>query len=313
MKPTVLIPIFAAVAGFSAGWLLKPAPDSPDSPVAETQDKGRTGGKSHDRRGTPLVLKPRGGASGNPEDSASSPETVAAIINHRKSFQGALELAENARLSRFAEALGLSPDQKEAISALLAGRRDGFRELAGQRKAPADLVADAANAERIFRQEVEKVLDAEQVAALDAKIQREKENAVQASAYDDLADLSRQIDLSPEQREQALATLLETSQAAHDRRPEGWAVMSESFSVLGDQQLGALDDIADILHDPEALKNPQALHQFQMEARRKDMERKIAQLSGILTPAQLAQYRSTLNSRLTLIEQAPPPPSFQKR
>jgi len=47
-------------------------------------------------------------------------------------------------------------------------------------------------------------------------------------------------------------------------------------------------------------------------ARRKDAEQKLAQLAGILTPAQLAQYRATLNSRLTIVEQMPPP-AFKKR
>ena len=310
MKPTVPIAIFAAVAGFSAGWLLKPSDDfqAPASQAA-TEDTSRGSSKVHDRRNQPLVLKPRGTPA---EAPPSGPEVVAARFDFKRTLKGATERGENARLARFSEALGLSSDQQEAMAALLAGRRDGFRELSGQGKTPAEMVAEAADAERIFRQEVEKILDPEQVAALDAKLGREKENAIQASAYRALADLSSQIDLSPEQREKALASLAEASKAVHDRRPEGWAVMSESYSVLSDDQLGALEGMVDILNDPEVLKDPQALYQHQVAARRKDAEQKLAQLAGILTPAQLAHYRATLNSRLTIVEHMPPP-AFKKR
>jgi hypothetical protein len=42
------------------------------------------------------------------------------------------------------------------------------------------------------------------------------------------------------------------------------------------------------------------------------MERSLARLGPILTPGQLAQYRSAMEARITLIEQVIPP-KFERR
>jgi hypothetical protein len=305
MKPTVLIATFAAVAGFALGWLLKPAGKAGAAPVAGDEVSGQlAGGKSHDRKEN-LVLKPRGKV--NPEAVAEDPERAASRVKSRRSIEGARDRAFNARLARFTEALGLSQEQKDALEALAAGRMEAFESLAGSGRPMAEMVAGAADAERLFMRETEKVLDPEQFDALKAKMEREVEGSIQASALNDLADLSRQIDLSPEQREKAMASLLASSKTAHDQRPEGWQILSESFSVFGGPYSDLLDDMGGMLGDPDAMKDPQSIFKYQTEARRKDMEQKVSQLSGILTPAQLTQYRAILNSRLTVMEQAPPP------
>jgi hypothetical protein len=315
MKPTILIATSTAIAGFVLGWLVKPSADPSakggQASVAENQ-AGTPSGKSHDRKEA-LVLKPRGSRSAVSDvDTPGDPEVVGAQVHFERSFKSAMQRGEAARLERLTEALGLSPEQKEAMEALLGGRRDGFRELTSPGKTAADMVADAANAERLFQRELEKILDPEQLEAFKAKMEREKENSVQASAYRDLADLSSQIDLSPEQREKALRSLLGTSQAAHDKRPEGWTVLSETFGMLGGAHGDVLDDMGDMLNQPEVLKDPQAMYNYQMDVRKKDLERKVAQFSSILTPAQLAQYRATLNSRVMMAEKVSPS-TFKKR
>lgn len=312
MKPTVLIPTLAAVAGFGLGWLLKPSEPTPATQQAQTEKPAGRDGKSHDR----LVLPTRpgkgttsGGGGGEPVPADS--ENVKAHVAFERSFRGALERTEKARLERFAEALGLNAEQEEAIAKLLASRRDGFRDLAGGGKTAADMVSEAAHANQVFQSEVEKILDPEQVDALKAKVEREKEGAVQASAYRDAADISSQLDLSPEQREQALQAFAGTAKAAQEKRPEGWAIMSETFGILGGANSSVLDDMGPLLNNPDILKDSQEMYKFQVQARRDDLERKVAQMSSILTPAQLAQYRATLNSRLTVMEKNPPP-SFRK-
>lgn len=305
MKPTVLIAIFTAIAGFALGWLLKPSGQADLKPAADAgASRQAAGGKSHDRKEN-LVLKPRGKV--DPEAMAADPEAASARIDFQRSIRDARERAAKARLSRFTEALGLSQEQKDAMEALAAGRMEAFQSLAGSGRPAAEMVAGAADAERLFMREAEKILDPEQFDALKAKMEREVEGSIQASALNDLADLSRQIDLSPEQREKAMASLLATSKTAHNQRPEGWQILSESFSIFGGAHSDLLDDMGGMLSDPEALKDPQSIFKYQTEARRKDVEQKIAQLNGILTPAQLTQYRAILNSRLTVMEQAPPP------
>lgn len=307
MKPTALIATFTAIGGFALGWLVKPAPDpaSDSQAVAETS-KARQDTKSRDRSET-LTLKRRGTGGGTNPGIPEDPDRVAGQVKYARSMKNALEVAENARLGRLSEALGLSLEQQEAMASLLSGRRDGFRELMGSGKTAADMVAEAGNAERIFQQEVAKVLDPEQLEAMKAKMDREKEGDIHARASRDFADLSSQIDLSPEQREKALESFVGASKAAADKRPEGWAIMSESFDMFGGSYSGVMDDMGDMLNQPDILKNPQAMYKYRMLSQQKAAERTLGQLSGILTPAQLAQYRSTLTSRLTMAEQMIPP------
>lgn len=305
MKPTVLIATSTAIAGFALGWLFKPSGEADLKPVAGTESSDQAaGGKSHDRREN-LVLKSRGKV--DPDTLTADPDVAVARIDSRQGIRKARERAASARLARITEALGLSQEQKEAMEALAVGRMDAFQNLAGSGRSAAEIVAGAADAERIFLREAEKVLDPEQNDALKAKLEREEEGSIQSGALRDLADLSTQIDLSPEQRERAMASLLETSKTAHDERPEGWQILAESFSVFGGAYSDLLDDMGGMLNDPEALKDPQAMFKYQTEARRKDVEQKVSQLRGILTPGQLSQYQAILNSRLTVAEQAPPP------
>ncbi|QJE97002.1 hypothetical protein [Luteolibacter luteus] len=306
MKPTVLIATFTALAGFSLGWLLKPAGTAGDASSKGSGESGQVaGGKSHERKDN-LVLKPRGPVM-DPESATADPEKSSNRMDSRRSIEAARGRTFKGRLTRFTEALGLSQEQKDAIEALATGRMEAFQSLAGSGRPVSEVVAAAADAERLFMREAEKVLDPEQYDALKAKIAREEEGSIQASALTDLSDLSRQIDLSPEQREKSMAAFLAGSKEAYKQRPEGWQILSESFSVFSGADSDMLDDMGPLLNDPEAMKDPQTIFRYQTEARRKDMEQKISQLGDILTPGQLAQYRAILNSRLTVIEQAPPP------
>ena len=206
MKPSTLIATAAALAGFATGWLLKPAGKSVDGENAVPEQAAGTrapgGGKSRDRDAAPLVLRARGGG-----EAKADPELASAQVAFERGFGNATERAENARLSRLAEALGLSPEQKATMKVLLANRRDGFRQLNGGGLSSSEMMAQAAQAEQTFEKQLEKLLDPEQSAAFAALREREKENTVEAKAQRDLADLIGQIDLSGDQRELALEAL----------------------------------------------------------------------------------------------------------
>ena len=311
MKPSTLIATAAALTGFATGWLLKPAGNSPASAASvpeQTDGKGLpVGGKSRDRDAPPLILKARGGG-----EMKADPEAANAQVAFARGFQNATERAENARLSRLSEALGLSPEQKETMDVLLANRRDGFRDLNGGGKSPSEIPAQAAQAELRFEAQVAKLLDPEQSAALAALREREKENSVEAKAQRDHADLIGQIDLSAEQREQALESLRTGSAEAVAKRPAGWSLMSESMGILGGAHAAMLEDMGELMADDEAMADSQEFHRRLVQSQRAAMEQRIARLTGILTPGQLAQYRSTLEARANMTEQVTPP-KFERR
>jgi hypothetical protein len=311
MKPSTLVATAAALAGFASGWLLKPSGGAPagDGTTAE-QVSGKNpvpgSGKSGKRDDRPLVLKPRGGVGGV-ENLEADPEQASAEHNFKRNFEGATERAENARLSRLAEALGLSPEQRASVEVMLANRRDGFRDVNGGGMKPSEMVAQAAQAERRFEAQIAKILDPEQADAYAAFRAREKENSIEAKAQRDLSDLIGQIDLSSEQRELALEALRAGSSETQARRPEGWTVMNESMSLLGGSQASALEEMAEFIGDDATMGDSRELHRRMLESKRAIMDANLARLASVLTPAQLAQYRATLEARTRFMEQMTPP------
>jgi hypothetical protein len=253
------------------------------------------------------VLKARGGDA--PE---SDPETAQLQHRFERTFNSAKDRAEGARLTRLSEALGLSPEQQATLEVLLANRRDGFRNLQGAGTSRAEMVEQANLAEQRFQEDVKKLLDDEQVAAFDDYRQREKDNDIQARAQRELADLIGLVDLSPAQRDQALAVLQELSTESINKRPPGWSIMSETMDVLGGRQSSAFEEMGDFLDDPAALANPQDFHRKLVESRQAAADAKISRLRSILTPGQLSQYQSTLQARSSFLEQFTPPTANQR-
>jgi hypothetical protein len=314
MKSASLLLPATALLGFAGGWLLKPAPPVAARPAAATGDADRStpaaSAKSRDREPRDLVLKRRGGpAEVDAGELGTDPERAAAEIDFERGFQNAADRTEKARLVRLAEALGLSPEQQATMEVLLANRRDGFRDIQQTSKSPAEMLEQAARAERGFEEQVAKLLDPEQAAALAALRERQRDNEVEARAQRDLADLIDLVDLSPEQRDQALAALRGGSAEAVAKRPAGWSVMNESLDVLGGRSASVFDQMGDFMADPEALRDPGEIHRRLIESQRQATDRKLRELAAVLTPGQLAQYRATLEARSGFMEQFTPPSS----
>jgi hypothetical protein len=310
MKPSTLIATAAALAGFATGWLLKPAGEPGASETAAPEQAAGTravgAGKSRERDESPLVLRSRGG------EAKADPELATAQVAFERGFGNATERAENGRLSRLSEALGLSPEQKATMKVLLANRSDGSRLLNGAGVSPSEMMAQAAQAEQTFEKQLEKLPDPEQSAAFAALRQREKENTVEAKAQRDLADLIGQIDLSGNQRELALEALRGGSEEALAKLPAGWSLINEAASKLGGARAAVMEEMSEFMGDDSAMADTQEFHRRLSQSKRAAMERSLARLGPILTPGQLAQYRSAMEARITLIEQVIPP-KFERR
>jgi len=316
MKPVVVSAI--ALLSFAAGWIIKPTPGGIAGGGASTQegtakgsnrgsseDEGELSGKYSDRKSLPSPLRKRGAATGPLEPSA---ETVSAQVRFEETFGNASDRAEKARLSRLSEALGLSSEQQDALKNMLDIRRDGFRNLQGSSNDPAASIQQAGISEKNFMEDVKKVLDPEQVTAFESFKQREKDNAVEAKAQRDVADLIGQVDLSEEQREQALTVMRQLSEASAAKRPAGWALMNEAVGMLGGSHAAVMDDLGDAMTDPSILKDPQAVQRKLLETQRATADARVAALRSVLTPGQLAQYRANLETRSAIMENFTPPP-----
>ncbi|HEY1120733.1 MAG TPA: hypothetical protein VGE67_04000 [Haloferula sp.] len=313
MKPVVVTAI--ALLSFAAGWVIKPTPDAvageASSQDGSTKGSGKGGGADHgeirdgkisDRR---LVLPKRGVPATGPIEATA--ETVSAEARFEATFGNAADRAENARLSRLSEALGLSAEQQKILREMLAMRRDGFRSLQGSSADPAASIQQAGISEKNFMEDVKKVLDPEQVAAFESFKQREKDNDIEARAQRDVADLIGQVDLSEEQREQALVAMRQLSETAAAKRPMGWDVMNEAIGMMGGSQAAVMDELGGVMDDPSIMKDPQAVQRKLLETQRATADARVAALKSILTPGQLAQYRANLDTRSALMESFTPP------
>lgn len=312
MKPPTVIAIAAALGGFAVGWIAKPSAPAAQDSVASTEAAGHNpgkspgsdafGGKSHQREERPMVLKPRG-----EEHPVEDQKTSIAQQQFERSFGTSMERQRSSDLNRLVEALGLSGDQRKIFDTLLAGRREGFKDLQGRGKTPFEMYQEAANAERIFENEVKKHLDPEQVQAYDDYKAREKTNDIERRALRDLTDLIGQVDLNETQREQALEALRKNSAQAMAKLPEGWGLINESMDVLGNKYLEAFDEMSGFLTDPEAMKSPEEVQKNMVKAKSASAKQRETILAGILTPAQLGQYRATQAARTTFLEASNPP------
>ncbi|MCW1914873.1 hypothetical protein OJ996_14895 [Luteolibacter sp. GHJ8] len=314
MKSSNLIAIGAALAGFAIGWIAKPSGEAPAEKTAEMADAGkkpRAGmdSKSGDRSERPLVLKQRPSAKGSAE---RDPEISAAERNFQVSFSSAGERTNNARLNRLSEALGLSEEQKTAVNALLSGRREGFKDLKGKGKTPSEMVAEAGNSVAVFENALKDVLDDEQMQAYQDLKVRERQNDIEAKAATEFADLVRQVDLSIEQRDQAMEAMRKISEESFAKRPAGWELMSESMEMMGGLYNDAFENMSGFLDDPAVMGNPAEMQKRMNEAHRAASEQKVSRLTEILTPAQLQQFRATLDARSNFREISPVPPTPQR-
>ena len=316
MKPPTVIAIAAALAGFSLGWLVKPSGAPPEAVAGEPRQEQPAGGKSRNRSHDPerpLVRAPRNASGRGSGEMEADQKTAAAERNFNTTYASAGENPRTSLLNRHVEAVGLDEEQTSAIDALLSGRREGFKTLQGRGKTPIEIVAEAAGAERIFENEVKRLLDPDQLIAYEDLKAREKANDIEARASEAYGDLVGSIDLSSSQKEQARQALLESSTAAMQKRPEGMDVITEALGVMGGSYLTAIEDMAPFIDNPDAMKDPAEIQKHMIASKRGATEDRLARLTKILTPAQLKQYRAMQDARTSFMEASNPPPAPANR
>lgn len=288
IKSKILPAAVTAVLGFAIGWAAKPSAAKQDS-TAETPAEA-TKNSRPDRQAPPLILPQRNG-----ERPKASPEGEATLTRIRSSTTDMIRNGERAREQRLAEALGLNQDQQEQLAELAKKYRSGFRDLSRNAQSATDLIQSAAESEKAYNEEVSKVLDPEQAAAYDAMRDRKKSNEIEGNAQQVLADISLSADISSEQREAVLAKLRENAEKAYDNRPAGYDFMTQNNSVFGNKLATSVDNPAAVMtlssEDP-------AEYQRRMNEQIDETSRnRVELLRGILTPAQLREYQTSLQSR----------------
>jgi hypothetical protein len=195
-------------------------------------------------------------------------------------MRGAIEQQYAGQLARMKEKLRLTPLQVEAVQAIHARQVEqagatAARMFGGQlnREEMDKLRSAAGNPE----QEIRALLDAEQLARYDEYQQEEAKGNARLVANAELLQMQSTLGLTPEQQDRVFEAL---------------------YDLTADQLSGktpkppGLDQVA----DPAAA--------FDLV-----IDQKVAALAGVLTPAQLEQYREMQRKQMDLIKGMLPAPT----
>lgn len=307
MNAKVLIPLATALIGFAVGWALRqpsePFPDSSHNIQPPTTPKTR----SANGEPSATAFREHHGSSGLPKaapgEEASLMTSPVDQTPYVKAFESAAARRDKARSARIAEALGLDESQQQKLDEIITQHKSGGGEPPP--RTPRDIIDRMAQAAASLDDEINQILTPEQRNAYEAMKNRQIQNQIESRAQRELAALSDRIDLSPEQREAALRAL----------RNNPAAKQTLDTSLFGSSQSGQnAGQYADMIADAAAYNpeldltaDPLALHRLMAQLQVKQIEEKVARMAAILTPAQLAQYRASLETDASFLQSTAPP------
>ncbi|MEP4077447.1 hypothetical protein [Haloferula sp.] len=302
MKPSSIIAMVAALAGFAMGWALKPSGDSTAGETTATTPPPRQ------RPGTSELVAPSSRKGGPTEavtiEEVESQVVDTASIRRAQAFSHVTGKREKARLARFAEALGLDLDQLESVAALLAKHKGATTAT------PDGLLVDAADGDLEFEDALLALLDDDQKERLNAFKTRVAENRIEASAMKDLTKVMSTIDLSSDQRERLLENYREKSRIEHSEEPDTWSLLTDN-GIGGGSTNNAHNRYRDIFSDPSVTSDPQKLAEAISNEETKQAEEELGLISGELTEQQMAEMRASIsNANATIFGKSIRNPKF---
>lgn len=287
MKSQVLLPAIAAAIGFSIAWIAKPSSPPPAStPAAESKagpKKSERGNSSRPRSSSISERRPTEVNAGDfplTDLAAQGPKT-----------------REEAKMLRLAEALGLASDQQAQILKLIEESNAAANDTI-------PILEDLTTRGRKIEETLATFLDAEQLAKFEELRVRERENRIENRSQSALMQVIREIDLSPGQREEALARLRQAEKTRIQTIPAA-ATLLLNTSVLPTGAKGmsieGLMALAQAAH-PATQVDPANAQQQILQHQRQKLEDKLKCFDGIFTPAQMGQYHAILAGERTLID-----------
>jgi hypothetical protein len=304
MRPSVIVPLLALLAGFAGGWLAKPAPPGATAPPVAGQSTNPPPGQrppASDRPEGDLPPPPGGGGPPRGGNSmAGDPVGAGAPAESR----------DAAKMLRFVEVLDLSEAQQTDLEKILAETRAAYTTADPNQpmtaKETLELVAKCSTA---LEKSLTGLLTPEQATKFAELRQRERDNRIEAKAHRELGHLSELTDLSASQRDQILAQLREANVAELSAIPASYALMLDSSVLplgphaMPEQSILTLTQVAETSDSPE----PTAAHAKLIADQRRRLDERLALLKPILTPAQLAQYQSAAAEQRAFHDRMAPP------
>lgn len=297
MKPTLITSAVSLAIGFAAGWMINSASTDLDSVTKETPPavERRTPAapprqEMPDQPAFPGVSEAR---EERPPVSSDRVMTADDIVIPKSAIY-----ADQAKWARLVEVLGLSNDQSKAIAATLEETKI----------VPAEGESPDAAYERMGAQ-LEKnilaILDPAQQDAFREFQQRSLENKIELQAQKVLSEEIGTLDLTPAQREQALAVLRTNAEAdVATISPATRLTLSGSILPIGNEKF--TDQGILLLRKLNTSASPTTMDDV-AAIQRAQIKDQMNRYEGILTPAQLDAYRASLSLSLENLNLISPP------
>ncbi len=292
MKTQYIFPAIAALIGFSVAWVAKPtaAPAPAQNPTA-TADAA----PKHNTRTAPSESRPPAGPSkGGTEVKAATEFPLADMVENGPRNR------EEAKMLWLTEALGLTIDQQgEIIRLVEESHTNAVSDL--------PVIEDLTNRGKAMEDALAKLLKPEQLAKLQELRAHERENRIEARAQKALTQVIEDVDLSPEQREQVLSRLRQSAKTELQTIPAAATLLFEK-SVLptGKNEL-SVDGVLTLAKIGESIlyDDPIKAQARVLQSQREELEEKLKNFDGILSPAQMSQYYAALTEQKNLLKKLP--------
>lgn len=288
MKTILISSAISLAIGFSFGWLIKSASTDLDSFVpqaVQNTPNPRPPVRSPDS--PPERVRPdrpssdNGPTKGTPIGTATVPE--------------AAKRADRAKWMRLIEVLGLDNDQAKALEAAMAESLPNSET--GKSPEIAYIEAGA-----LLEKNILALLNADQRKAFTDMQRRAANNRIELSAQQTYSQELGELDLSPEQRAQALDLLRSRAeQISADIPSSTQLLLTGSFLPIGDVNFS--EDAIRLLRQLSPQDSGDITLDKLAEKRRVEAEEKAKLFEGVLTPAQLELYRSRLSQTPDILDQ----------
>lgn len=295
MKPiaaTAATAVLALILGFAIGWIAKPVPQTL-ALAPNTSPTPRPPAKTPPAKTPPSTLTP------SRDLPTPDPSTPPGTFTNGSPPPTSDKL-DQAKWLRLFEVLNLNTAQTEQL-------RNAISTTTSLLDTEPDTLTAFQTAGEQLEKRIREILSPEQRTAYDQLTQRKLDNHLESTSQLALKTELGSIDLTPQQREQALSILRTESETQYQLIPESTRLLlSPSILPLERQSL-----------EPEGLlllqklrpdEDPAAAFQNMLDQHRAEIERKKTLFQNILTPAQNAAYRAQLEEYQRNIEIISPGP-----
>jgi hypothetical protein len=292
MKNQFLLPAAAAFIGFSIAWVVKPSAPAPAAQISVVDNSPKKSTRAN-------ATDPRASVS----DSRHPKEVNASDFPLVEQAEKGPQTRDEAKMLRLTEALGLTIEQQGEIIRLVEESHASATDAV-------PVIEDLTTRGKAIEDALAKLLSPEQLAKFNELRVRERDNQIESRAQKNLTSVIEEVDLSPQQREEAMERLRQSAKTELQSIPASATLLFDKSVLPTSQTELSVDGILLLakIGEPLIADNPMAAHEKVLQSQREELEEKLKCYDGILTPAQMGQYYAAIAEQKAIMGRFPTAP-----